>query len=376
MSQHTGMPSTQWFADFASSNSNAMSSNNNSNNPSTGMYESSTGESNSQTKVYVEHNYQDHYRAPLYRPHEDSTNKRRGPRGGVLVPFPEKLYQMLNQISKDGLDDVVSWQPHGRCFVVHQPERFVEEVMPRYFSQTKLTSFQRQVNLYGFRRLTAGSDRNGYYHEMFLRGRPDLLKRMTRVRVKGIGCKLAPSPNTEPNFYRMPYCHPERSSFQEDMLTARVVASTQSASSFSDPTSSIVSIGMAQQRKGKRAFAGARGQSRPPFANTFLEQRCMQQQSPLPCSAQSSSQLPMPDLMSSTLPVFTDGTCNSNPVDLTPLPANTQGSYLMEMQDDIIALLSSNTALLQQEPTDIPSFAGSSDNHNILTDFGSNFWEL
>ena len=82
------------------------------------------------SKVYVEHNYVDHYNDPIFRPN-DGSSKRRGPRGGVLVPFPEKLYQMLNQISEDGLDDVVSWQPHGRCFVVHQPERFVKEVMPR-----------------------------------------------------------------------------------------------------------------------------------------------------------------------------------------------------------------------------------------------------
>jgi len=60
--------------------------------------------------------------------------------------------------------------------------------------------------LYGFRRLTTGPDRGGYYHEFFLRGRPDLLRKIARIRVKGIGCKLAPSPTTEPNFYRFPVC--------------------------------------------------------------------------------------------------------------------------------------------------------------------------
>jgi hypothetical protein len=73
----------------------------------------------------------------------------------------------------------------------------------RWFRQSKLTSFQRQLNLYGFSRLTAGQDRGGYYHELFLRGRPDLCKRMVRTRIKGNGSKAAASPETEPNFYAM-----------------------------------------------------------------------------------------------------------------------------------------------------------------------------
>ena len=74
-------------------------------------------------------------------------------------------------------------------------------ILFRYFRQSKLTSFQRQVNLYGFRRLTAGKDRGAYYHELFLRGRPDLYKRLVRIRVKGTGIKSASSPATEPDFY-------------------------------------------------------------------------------------------------------------------------------------------------------------------------------
>ena len=123
--------------------------------------------------------------------------KRRGPRGGVAVPFPDKLHTMLSSVDKEGFSHIVSWQPHGRCFVVHKPKEFVSQVMPFYFRQTKLTSFQRQLNLYGFCRLTSGRDRGGYYHELFLRGRPFLCKRMMRTRIKGTGIKAASSPSTE-----------------------------------------------------------------------------------------------------------------------------------------------------------------------------------
>ena len=76
----------------------------------------------------------------------------------------------------------------------------------RYFSQSKLTSYQRQLSLYGFSRITCGKDRGAYYHELFLRGRPDLLDCIDRKRVKGTGSKLAASPETEPDFYDMEFC--------------------------------------------------------------------------------------------------------------------------------------------------------------------------
>lgn len=49
-----------------------------------------------------------------------------------------------------------------------------------------------------------------YYHELFLRGRMDLCKRMVRTRVKGNGSKAASSPSTEPNFYVMKPCYEQK----------------------------------------------------------------------------------------------------------------------------------------------------------------------
>lgn len=77
-----------------------------------------------------------------------------------------------------------------------------------------------QVNLYGFRRLTVSEDRGGYYHELFLRGRPDLNKLITRVRVKGTGCKFKSSPATEPNFYSFPPCTEEGPSYHNDAIVS------------------------------------------------------------------------------------------------------------------------------------------------------------
>lgn len=129
-----------------------------------------------------------------------SNKERRGPRGGVTTPFPVKLHNLL----EDNLHaDIISWQPHGRCFILRNPKEFLAEVMPKYFKQTKLTSFQRQLNLYGFNRLTSGPDKGGYYHELFLRTREQLCTTMVRMRIKGTRTKGASNPESEPNFYKM-----------------------------------------------------------------------------------------------------------------------------------------------------------------------------
>jgi len=124
-------------------------------------------------------------------------------RGGVTEPFPEKLHRMLSDVERDGITDVVSFFSHGRAFAIHKPRRFVREIMPHYFRQTRLTSFQRQLNLYGFQRISQGPDNGGYYHELFLRGRPGLCVNMKRTKVKGT-TKTKRDPDTEPNFYAMP----------------------------------------------------------------------------------------------------------------------------------------------------------------------------
>ncbi len=147
----------------------------------------------------VKHEYHDHS--------TDSEATCRGvisnSRGGASNPFPSKLYDMLNEIEKENKTHIVSWQPHGRCFVVHDQKLFIQEVMPKYFQQKKYASFQRQLNLYGFSRLTKGCDKGGYYHELFLRGKRFLIPSIPRKKVKGTGARMASNPEAEPQFYSM-----------------------------------------------------------------------------------------------------------------------------------------------------------------------------
>ena len=67
-----------------------------------------------------------------------------------------------------------------------------------------MTSFQRQLNLYGFQRITKGPDKDAYYHELFLRGRKDLVASIPRIKVKGTKVRAKANVAEEPNFYAYP----------------------------------------------------------------------------------------------------------------------------------------------------------------------------
>lgn len=142
-------------------------------------------------------------------------------RGGVAVPFQTRLHVMLSTVEKNGLSHIVSWQPHGRCFLVHKPKEFASQVLWLYFRQSKITSFQRQLNLYGFSRITTGIDRGAYYHELFLRDKLFLSQNMARFRIKGTGVKGKASPETEPDFYSMAWIsiEGEEAARNQDMVS-------------------------------------------------------------------------------------------------------------------------------------------------------------
>jgi len=123
--------------------------------------------------------------------------------GGVAVPFPERLYELL---AEQKFCEYVSWAPHGRAFRVNHRQKFEKEVIVKYFNQTKFRSFQRQLNLYGFKRIRSGQDKGCYYHDLFLRGQKGSCKFIKRM--KPAKCQPAQEyldAMQEPHFYTMPY---------------------------------------------------------------------------------------------------------------------------------------------------------------------------
>jgi len=104
------------------------------------------------------------------------TSKKRPP------VFPKRLYDMLENAESDGYAHVISWMPDGKSFKIHNDgsrdkdnEKLIVEVLKKSFNQTRFKSFLRQLQLYGFERTYKGPQRGQCKHELFVRGRRDLL---------------------------------------------------------------------------------------------------------------------------------------------------------------------------------------------------------
>lgn len=98
--------------------------------------------------------------------------------------FPCKVYDMLEDAEKQGHQDIVSWNTSGTGFTVHNKDLFTKKIIPLYFNQTKYKSFQRQLSLYGFQRITGGENKGLRYHEKMRRGMRDLCRSMKPIGYK------------------------------------------------------------------------------------------------------------------------------------------------------------------------------------------------
>ncbi|CAJ1935137.1 unnamed protein product [Cylindrotheca closterium] len=109
------------------------------------------------------------------------------PSGDSTLQFPWKLHQMLETVETEGNASIISWlavHPQD-TFKVHKKEEFMEQVLPRFFDQTKYKSFLRQLNLWGFERVLKGPCRGGYRHSLFIKNQPNLCNQMKRTKIKG-----------------------------------------------------------------------------------------------------------------------------------------------------------------------------------------------
>ncbi|XP_076469919.1 heat shock factor protein-like [Babylonia areolata] len=104
---------------------------------------------------------------------------------GNVPAFLSKLWILVEDPSNN---EIICWDAEGTSFHIYDQSRFAAEVLPYYFKHNNISSFIRQLNMYGFRKvpnmeqggLKVERDDVEFQHQFFVRGHEELLDRIKR----------------------------------------------------------------------------------------------------------------------------------------------------------------------------------------------------
>ncbi|XP_015919486.1 heat shock factor protein isoform X2 [Parasteatoda tepidariorum] len=107
---------------------------------------------------------------------------------GTTTHVPAFLTKLWKLVTDESCDELICWSLAGTSFIIYDEIRFSKELLPMYFKHNNMASFVRQLNMYGFRKLSC-IDQGGmhcykneieFYHQYFLKGQESLLELIKR----------------------------------------------------------------------------------------------------------------------------------------------------------------------------------------------------
>nr|1HKS_A Chain A, HEAT-SHOCK TRANSCRIPTION FACTOR [Drosophila melanogaster]1HKT_A Chain A, HEAT-SHOCK TRANSCRIPTION FACTOR [Drosophila melanogaster] len=105
--------------------------------------------------------------------------------GSGVPAFLAKLWRLVDDADTNRL---ICWTKDGQSFVIQNQAQFAKELLPLNYKHNNMASFIRQLNMYGFHKITSidngglrfDRDEIEFSHPFFKRNSPFLLDQIKR----------------------------------------------------------------------------------------------------------------------------------------------------------------------------------------------------
>jgi hypothetical protein len=94
-----------------------------------------------------------------------------------IALFLIKIYEILMRNEYSG---IITWTNSGASFMILDTAQLEKKILPRLFTHCSFSSFQRQLNAYGFKKALHNSKVFTYKNENFIRGKVMMLAKIER----------------------------------------------------------------------------------------------------------------------------------------------------------------------------------------------------
>ncbi|CAD8191598.1 unnamed protein product [Paramecium pentaurelia] len=94
-------------------------------------------------------------------------------------PIYQQFQYKLNNQNPE-FENIISFNSAGNAFIVKDQNGFSDYVLPKQFKHQNFSSFIRQLNMYGFKKIRNVNNQNQFSHHYFLKDREDLLQKIIR----------------------------------------------------------------------------------------------------------------------------------------------------------------------------------------------------
>ena len=109
-----------------------------------------------------------------------SISKSKNTVSSEYLSVPSFLLKTYEIVWDPSLNGIVKWNDTGDAFIILKTHEFWEEILPTYFKHKNLSSFVRQLNMYGFHKTKQKNNEHCFVHRNFKRDNKGLLLEMKR----------------------------------------------------------------------------------------------------------------------------------------------------------------------------------------------------